>query len=205
MDYKELIATKIANSTQMEIDKIKSYIEIPPNKEMGDYSFPCFRLAKEMKKAPPIIAEELKKSISLDKFVERIEVIGGYVNFFMNKEEFIRETLQEIITKKNDYGKNQMGNGKTIVIDYSAPNIAKPFHIGHLRSTVIGGALYKIYHYLGYKVIGINHIGDWGMGVSKSIAGYEMWKEEYDFTDNAIGSLLKYMLGLIKRKKKILC
>jgi len=192
MEYKELIAEKIANANK-EISKneIKDYIEIPPNKELGDFAFPCFKLAKILKKSPQLIAEDLKSNISTDDTISKVEIVGGYLNFFINKSNFVEETLKKIINQGEDFGKSKIGEGKTIVIDYSAPNIAKPFHIGHLRTTVIGGALYRIYKFLGYKVVGINHLGDWGMGVSRIIAGYKLWKDEYDFSQNPINSLLK--------------
>lgn len=202
MDYKENLALKIASAVNLDATNIKEYIEIPPNSEMGDYAFPCFRLAKDLKKAPPVIANEIKEKIELDNFIEKVDVVGGYLNFFINKEELVKSTLADIIKSDLNYGKSSVGEGKTVVIDYSAPNIAKPFHIGHLRSTVIGGALYKIYKFLGYNVVGINHLGDWGMGVSKSIAGYEMWKDEYDFSENPINSISKIYARFNKEEKE---
>lgn len=202
MDYKENLALKIASAVNLDATNIKEYIEIPPNSEMGDYAFPCFRLAKELKKAPPMIANEIKENIELDSFIDKVDVVGGYLNFFINKEELVKSTLDSVIKSDEDYGKSSIGDGKTIVIDYSAPNIAKPFHIGHLRSTVIGGALYKIYKFLGYNVVGINHLGDWGMGVSKSIAGYEMWKDEYDFSENPINSISKIYARFNREEKE---
>lgn len=202
MDYKENLALKIASAVNLDAKNIKEYIEIPPNSEMGDYAFPCFRLAKDLKKAPLVIANEIKEKIELDNFIEKVDVVGGYLNFFINKEELVKSTLVDIIKSDLDYGKSNIGEGKTVVIDYSAPNIAKPFHIGHLRSTVIGGALYKIYKFLGYNVVGINHLGDWGMGVSKSIAGYEMWKDEYDFSENPINSISKIYARFNKEEKE---
>jgi len=202
MNDKQKFAEMIAKITQMDEKELVKYIEIPPNKDLGDYSFPCFRLAKVMKKSPQMIAEELKEKIPLDNTIDKIMPIGGYLNFFVNKEHFIANTLSEIASKAEEYGKSTIGNGKTIVIDYSSPNIAKPFHIGHLRSTVIGGALYKIYQFLGYRVVGINHLGDWGMGVCKTIAAYEMWKDEYDFSENAIHSILQLYVRFNQLEKE---
>lgn len=201
MDYKEILSQKIANASGVSQEDIKEFIEIPPNKEMGDYAFPCFKLAKELKKAPQIIANELKEKIDLDN-LDKVEVAGGYLNFYINKQSLVKDTLTNINSKGTNYGISDIGNGKTVVIDYSSPNIAKPFHIGHLRSTVIGGALYKIYKFLGYNVVGINHLGDWGMGVSKTIAGYEMWHDEYDFSENAIDSILKIYVRFNKLEKE---
>lgn len=202
MNYKEEIAKKINAVTNVAISELEEYIEIPPNPEMGDYAFPCFKLAKELRKAPPAIATELKENIVVDGVIEKIEVAGGYLNFFVNKSTLVVEVLKEVLAKGEDYGKSDIGNGKTIVIDYSSPNIAKPFHIGHLRTTVIGGALYKMYKFLGYHVVGINHLGDWGMGISKTIAGYEMWKEEYSFDENPIMSILAIYVRFNKLEKE---
>lgn len=202
MDYKVKLAEKIGNIVNIDANELKEYIEIPPNSELGDYAFPCFRLAKELKKAPPMIATEIKEKMELDDVIDRVDVVGGYLNFYINKTGLVKSTLEEINKKGEAYGSSEIGNGKTVVIDYSAPNIAKPFHIGHLRSTVIGGALYKIYKFLGYNVVGINHLGDWGMGVSKTIAGYEMWKDEYDFSESPINSILKIYVRFNKLEKE---
>ena len=202
MNYKEALAKKIADIVNLPASEIEEYIEIPPNSELGDYAFPCFRLAKELKKAPPIIASDIKEKMTLDDVVNKIDVVGGYLNFFVAKDGLVKSTLEEVLNKEDCFGNSDIGNGKTVVIDYSAPNIAKPFHIGHLRSTVIGGALYKIYKALGYKVIGINHLGDWGMGVCKTIAGYEMWKDEYDFSSNPINAISKIYARFNKEEKE---
>ena len=173
INFKEIIAKNIADAINLKEEEIESYIEIPKDSENGDYSFPCFRLAKELRKAPPMIANDIKEKIECDNSViTKIDVIGGYLNFYINKELIAKEVLKEIAQNER-YGSSQIGNGKNIVIDYSAPNIAKPFHIGHLRSTVIGGALYNIYKYLGYNTIGINHLGDYGTQFGKLIEGYK--------------------------------
>ncbi|MBQ9267596.1 MAG: arginine--tRNA ligase [Clostridia bacterium] len=202
LNYKQELAKKISEITNIDTSELISYIEIPPNPSLGDYSFPCFRLAKEMKKAPPVIANEIKEQMLDEDWIEKIDVVGGYLNIFTNKKILVENVLGEVISKQEDYGKSDVGNGKTVVIDYSAPNIAKPFHIGHLRSTVIGGALYKMYQFLGYKVIGINHLGDWGMGICRTMAGYRMWKDEYDFTENPINSVLAIYVRYNKIEKE---
>ncbi len=202
MNYKSLIAKKISILTNVSEKDLEGYIEVPPNPEMGDFAFPCFKLAKELKKAPPMIANELKDGLTTDEVVERIDVAGGYLNFFINKEGLVKNVLTSVIEKGDRYGSSDLGAGKNIVIDYSSPNIAKPFHIGHLRTTVIGGALYKMYKFLGYNVIGINHLGDWGMGVSKTIAGYEMWKDEYSFDKDPILSILAIYVRFNKLQKE---
>ena len=202
MNYKEALAKKIADIVNLSANEIEEYIEIPPNSELGDYAFPCFRLAKELKKAPPVIASEIKEKMVLDDVVNKIDVVGGYLNFFIAKDGLVKSTLEDVLNKEDSFGNSNIGKGKTVIIDYSAPNIAKPFHIGHLRSTVIGGALYKIYKALGYNVIGINHLGDWGMGVCKTIAGYEMWKDEYDFSSNPINAISKIYARFNKEEKE---
>ena len=202
MNYKEALAKKIADIVNLSANEIEEYIEIPPNSELGDYAFPCFRLAKELKKAPPVIASEIKEKMVLDDVVNKIDVVGGYLNFFIAKDGLVKSTLEDVLNKEDSFGNSNIGKGKTVIIDYSAPNIAKPFHIGHLRSTVIGGALYKIYKALGYNVIGINHLGDWGMGVCKTIAGYEMWKDEYDFSSNPINAISKTYARFNKEEKE---
>ena len=186
IDFKKIIGEKIAKATEMEISEITSYIEIPPNTEMGDYAFPCFKLAKALKKAPAMIANDIKEKIELDENIEKIEIAGGYLNFYINKVVLTKNVLEEINRAGENYGSNSTGNGKTILVEYSSPNIAKPFHIGHLRNTVIGAALYNIYKYLGYNTIGINHLGDYGTQFGKMIEGYKRWGSEYDLESNPI-------------------
>ena len=190
IDFKKEIADMISGCTEIDSEELKAYIEIPPDDNLGDYAFPCFKLAKALKKAPPMIASEIKGNIKIDdKIIDKMEIAGGYLNFYINKDTLIKNVLEEMESKNSEYGKSNMGAGKNIVIDYSAPNIAKPFHIGHLRSTVIGAALYKIYKYLGYNVTGINHLGDYGTQFGKMIEGYKLWGEEYDLNENPIEKL----------------
>ena len=201
-DFKEYISDKIKECTKLD-ENLKEYIEVPPNSEMGDYAFPCFRLAKELKKAPPMIANDIKENISVDEnVIKKIDIAGGYLNFYINKELLVKEVLQEVNEKKEKFGAKNIGQGKNVVIDYSSPNIAKPFHIGHLRSTVIGGALYKIYNFLGYNSVGINFLGDWGTQFGKVLAGYDMWKDEYDWSEREIDSILKIYVRFSKEEKE---
>lgn len=194
-NFKQEIAKQIAKATQLESNTLEGYIEIPKDNKNGDYAFPCFRLAKELKKAPQIIANEIKEKIEIEEPVEKIEIAGGYLNFYINKETITKQVLKQIEEQEN-YGKSTIGNGKNIVIDYSAPNIAKPFHIGHLRSTVIGAALYNIYKQLGYNTIGINHLGDYGTQFGKLIEGYKMWGKEYDIEKDPINELTKIYIRI---------
>ena len=177
IDFKNVIANAIAQVINVDQNEIKKSIEKPKGTENGDYAFPCFRLAKTLRKAPQAIAIEIKEKIKLNENeITKLEVVGGYLNFFVNKELLVKEVLQEM-SNDEEYCKSTIGNGKNIVIDYSAPNIAKPFHIGHLRSTVIGNSLYKTYKFLGYNCIGINHLGDYGTQFGKLIEGLDVAKK----------------------------
>ncbi len=199
INFKQIIAKQISKATEINEKELETYIETPKDTKNGDYSFPCFRLAKELKKAPPVIAneikEKLKQELKENNEIEKIEVVGGYLNFFVNRSILAQEVLEEV-SKSEEYGKTEMGKEKNIVIDYSAPNIAKPFHIGHLRSTVIGGALYNIYKYLGYNVTGVNHLGDYGTQFGKLIEGYKLWGEEYNIEEDPINELTKIYIRI---------
>ena len=203
IDFKENIAQKISEVTNIDKEELKTYIEIPPNSDLGDYAFPCFKLAKSLRKAPPVIASEIKEEIKLDDgSIEKIEIVGGYLNIYINKASLAETVLKEVAQKQEKYGSSNIGMGKNVVIDYSAPNIAKPFHIGHLRSTVIVGALYKIYNFLGYNSVGINYLGDWGLQFGKVMAGYDMWKDEYDFSQSEIQAILKIYVRFCQEEKE---
>lgn len=209
-DYKFEIADIIEKAilkqnNELKIENLKDFIETPPNSEMGDYAFPCFRLAKVLKKSPQMIATELKNVIEEDldnQVIEKIEIAGGYLNFYINKLDLIKEVLQTIEIEKEKYGSTNIGQGRNAVIEYSSPNIAKPFHIGHLRSTVIGGALYKLYNFVGYNSVGINYLGDWGLQFGKVMAGIKLWKDEYDFSsEDEISIILKIYVRFSKEEK----
>ena len=206
IDFKQIIADKIYEAikkeynenNEIDIDSIDAneiykFIEVPPNKEMGDYAFPCFKLAKLLRKAPPVIANEIKEKIEVnedDEFIEKCEIAGGYLNFYINKIKLTETVLKEISDKSENYGSSNIGKNKNIIVEYSSPNIAKPFHIGHLRNTVIGNALYKIYKYLGYNVTGINHLGDYGTQFGKMIEAYKRWGNEYNFEEKPIDKFM---------------
>ncbi len=184
------IAKLIAKEVDLTIEELESFIEIPKDSANGDYAFPCFRLAKQMHKAPQIIAAELKEKIKLDEIIEKVEVVGGYLNFFVNKLVIIKEVADEYNDKKDMFGSSDCGKGKNIVIDYSHPNIAKPFHIGHLRSTVIGQSLYNIHEFLGYNVKGLNYLGDYGTQFGKMIEAYKLWGNEYNIEKDPINQMM---------------
>ncbi|MFM1514215.1 arginine--tRNA ligase [Helcococcus ovis] len=191
MDYKKEIS-KILNSLELDIslDDIYLSIETPPNKEMGDFAFPCFRLAKTLRKAPAQISVELAEKISSELFSE-IRPVGPYINFFVNQTKFNETVLKEVFDKKEMYGSSNVGNGKNIVIDYSSTNIAKPFHIGHIRSTVIGDSIKRIYKFLGYHVDAINYLGDYGTQFGVLLSAYRKWGNKETINSNPISELLK--------------
>lgn len=199
LNFKSEIAKKIAQIVKIETSELETYIEIPKDSANGDFSFPCFRLAKELRKAPQVIASEIKEKLELEEsndIIEKIDVIGGYLNFYINKNILIKEVLSEINKEKENYGASDIGKGKNIIVEYSSPNIAKEFHIGHLRTTVIGAAFYNIYKYLGYNTIGINHLGDYGTQFGKMIEGYKRWGEEYNLEENPIEELTKMYIRI---------
>src|SRR3989344_9009912 len=173
MNFKEKLTKEISKSLNREVT-----LRDTPSIEFGDYSLPCFNSNPE----------EFKNKIK-SSLIEKIEIKGPYLNIFIKKSKFIEETLNEI---KRDYGNSNIGKNKTIVIDFSSPNIAKPFSVGHLRSTVIGNALYNLYSKIGYKVVGVNHIGDWGTQFGKLIVAYKKWGNEKELEKDPI----KYLLGL---------
>ena len=203
INFKKEIAKQISKVTKLNEEELENYLEIPPDTKMGDYAFPCFKLAKTLKKAPPIIATEIKENMKIENTViNNIEVVSGYLNIFVNKKTIIENVFKEIDERKERYGYSKIGEGKTVVIEYSSPNVAKPFHIGHLRTTVIGGALYKIYNSLGYNTVGINYLGDWGLQFGKVMAGLELWKDEYDLEKDSINSLLKIYVRFTEKEKQ---
>lgn len=192
IDFKQRIAEIISPGiTELNNEEIIDLIEIPPQEDMGDFALPCFKFAREFKKSPVVVAKEICKEISKDEYFSKFVNVGPYINFFINKELLARTVLEEIYTRKEKYGSADLGKGQNVVIDYSSPNIAKPFHVGHLRSTVIGNSLYKIYEFLGYNCIGINHLGDWGTQFGKLIAAYQKWGNDEEIKKQPIQTLLK--------------
>ena len=191
MDFKQQITEKLAQLTELEIDKINAAVEVPPNPEMGDLAFPCFPLAKVMRKAPPMIAAEIAEKFPKLDFVEKIEVAGGYLNFFFSRSAYANQQLAEVFQQGENYGKSNDGEGKTVLVEFSSPNIAKPFHIGHLFSTAVGNSLDKIYSFLGYNTVKINHLGDWGTQFGKLISAYKRWGNPEVIEKDPINELLK--------------
>ncbi len=198
MDSKLIIAQEIqAALPDMELEAIVNLLEVPKNSSMGDLAFPAFSLAKVLRKAPQAITSELVEKIQSDKF-EKVQAVGPYINFFLNKQEISQAVLAEVIAKDKDYGQQELGRGKNITIDMSSPNIAKPFSIGHLRSTVIGDSLAKIFEKIGYKSVKINHLGDWGKQFGMLIVAYKKWGDEGAVRANPINELLKLYVRINK-------
>lgn len=193
IDFKKEIAEIIAKNLEgLTEDEIKSMIEIPQDQSMGDYAFPCFRLAKTMRKAPNLIAAELAEKLQWQQLFSEISPVNAYVNMFVSREEMMKSTVSEVLEEKEHFGRSDIGGNKKVIVEFSSPNIAKPFHIGHIRSTVIGNSLSKIYDALGYDVFKINHLGDYGTQFGKMICAYRRWGNREDVINSPIKTLLGY-------------
>ena len=191
-DFKIAIANCLKEKIEdLTLEEIVALIEVPPNKEMGDFAFPCFKLAKVFRKAPNMIAADLAENIEANGAISKVMPLGGYVNFFVNKSQLAETVINDVLTKKEKYGHTDLGQDKAVVIDFSSPNIAKPFHIGHIRTTVIGNALYKIYDSQGYNVVRVNHLGDYGTQFGKLIVAFKLWGSKEAVEANPIPELLK--------------
>ena len=191
-DFKVAVATCLKEHIEeLTLEEITALIEVPPNKDMGDFASPCFKLAKVFRKAPNMIAAELSEKIEAKGVISNVTPLGGYINFFVNKSQLAETVIKDVLTKKEKYGHSDLGKDKTIVIDFSSPNIAKPFHIGHIRTTVIGNALYKIYDSQGYNTVRINHLGDYGTQFGKLIVAFKLWGNKEAVEANPIPELLK--------------
>lgn len=193
INLKEEIAKLISEQVaDLSYDEIKNMIETPQDSKMGDYAFPCFRLAKVLRKAPPLIAKGIAEAIAENDIFEKVEQVNAYVNMFISKEEFIEEVIEEVMDKGDEYGRSNVGEGKPVIVEFSSPNIAKPFHIGHIRSTVIGNSINLLWDAMGYKVTRINHLGDYGTQFGKMIVAYRHWGNEEDVRREPIKTLLHY-------------
>ena len=193
IDFKKEIAEIIAKNLEgLTEDEIKSMIEIPQDQSMGDYAFPCFRLAKTMRKAPNLIAAELAEKLQGEQLFSEVSPVNAYVNMFVSRAEMMKSTVSEVLEEKENFGRSDIGGNKKVIVEFSSPNIAKPFHIGHIRSTVIGNSLSKIYDALGYDVFKINHLGDYGTQFGKMICAYRRWGNREDVINSPIKTLLGY-------------
>ena len=188
MDYKKYISEKL-KIDGVSAEEIYDSLALPPTTEMGDYALPCFKFAKIFRKSPAAIAEELRANISPDEVISEISAVNGYLNFKIDKTQFAKEVLERIFKEKDKYGASDEGRDKTVCIDYSSINIAKPFHIGHLSTTVLGGALYRILNFLGYQAVGINHLGDYGTQFGKLISAYKRWGNKESVEKGGIRAL----------------
>ena len=193
VNFKEEIAKIISEHVEgLTLAEVENIVEVPQDTKMGDYAFPCFRLAKVLRKAPPMIAAEIAEKISGNPMFEKVEQVNAYVNMFISKKEFVKDVVDEVLAKGEEYGKTNVGGGKTVIVEFSSPNIAKPFHIGHIRSTVIGNSINKIYSAMGYNVVRINHLGDYGTQFGKMICAYRHWGNKEDVINEPIKTLLSY-------------
>ncbi len=191
MDIKQNIAKTIAANVGADAAELCEWLETPPNPDMGDVAFPCFKLAKTMRKAPNMIAASLAPALGEINGISRIEPMGGYINFFADKTSFARTTLERVLDESARYGGSDVGSGKTVCLDYSSINIAKPFHIGHLSTTAIGNALRRIYDHLGYKTVSINHLGDWGTQFGKMILAYKLWGDKETVEKGGVRAMMQ--------------
>ena len=202
IDFKELIANTIYDEALgLSVQDIRSMIEIPSDETKGDFAFPCFRLAKTLRKAPPLIAADVAARVRGSDAFAKVENVNAYVNFFIDRAYFARQVIDEVNKQGADYGRSDYGQHRTVIVEYSSPNIAKPFHIGHIRSTVIGNALYKLYDAVGFDVVRINHLGDYGTQFGKMIVAYRKWGSEEELAHDPIKTLLKYYTRFHKEAK----
>lgn len=193
VDFKKIIADEIYDEALgLSVEDIMALIEIPSDEKMGDYAFPCFRLAKALRKAPQMIAADIAGRIAGNEAFAKVENVNAYVNFFIDRAYFTGQVVEEVNKEGKMYGRSDEGAGRTVIVEYSSPNIAKPFHIGHIRSTVIGNAIYKLYDAVGFDVIRINHLGDYGTQFGKMIVAYRKWGSEDELAKDPIKTLLGY-------------
>lgn len=188
---------------EMSEEELMKTMEIPPEEKMGDLALPCFAMAKKMRKNPRLIAAELAEKLNEQKDelgIEKVESVGAYCNIHLKRDLFVEKCFESL--QKDKYGVSQIGAGKTVCMDYSSPNIAKNFHVGHLRTTVIGNSLYKIYQKLGYDVVRINHLGDWGTQFGKLIVAYKLWSSEELVKEKGIEELLRIYVKFENESKK---
>lgn len=202
MDFKSEISKILKNEIDsLTIEEIFDMIEIPPNSAMGDFAFPCFKLSKTMRKAPQMIADEISKKIQKPEFIEEIKVLSGYINFYLDSYTITKQVLDKVLEEKSNYCKKSPKD-ETVIVEYSSPNIAKPFHIGHIRTTVIGHALYNLYKYMGYNTVGINHLGDYGTQFGKLIVAYKKWGNPEELKEEPIKTLLKLYIKFHDEEEK---
>ncbi len=203
IDFKNEVAELLAGVIDdLSSEELYEMIEYPKYSNMGDFAFPCFRLAKVFRKAPNMIAEDLVSKIDKGEYFEKIEAVSGYVNFTVDKAVFSQSVIEEILDKKDMYGSSTIGNGQNIVVEYSSTNIAKPFHMGHIRSTMIGESLNRIYKFLGYNSTSVNHLGDYGTQFGKMIVAYLKWGDRELIEKDPVIELVKLYVKFHDEAKK---
>ena len=205
LDCKEIIATLFVTEVKMvglDQDEIYALLEYPPDEKLGDLALPCFKFSKIFKKPPHVIAEEFQAKIASSPYIQEAIAIGPYLNFRFAPNKLAETVLKKILTTRERYGAQNIGDGRNIVIDYSAPNIAKPFHVGHLSSTVIGNSLYKLFTFLGYNCVGVNHLGDWGTQFGKLITAYNKWGSKLAVEEGLIQELMRLYVKFHEEAEK---
>ncbi|MSS69872.1 MAG: arginine--tRNA ligase [Candidatus Latescibacteria bacterium] len=196
------ISEQISAASGLPAGEIAEKIEVPPDPNLGDYAFPCFSLAKRLKKAPPLIAKELAEKVQPGDLFAEIRPVGPYLNFFADRRALVRHILGGVLAQGASYGEGDEGTGKTVVIDYSSPNIAKEFHVGHLITTVMGNALLRLHEARGYRVVGINHLGDWGTPIGMVIVAFKRWGDRLKVETSPIDELLKLYIRFREEEEK---
>ncbi len=199
--FKEQIAQTLAPLIDWEPERVAAALELPPNPELGDLAFPCFQLAPQLRKAPPAIAADLAERYQLPAAVAKVQVVGSYLNFFLHPQVIAKQVLEAILAAGNTYGNSQQGAGKTIVVDFSSPNIAKPFGVGHMPTTVLGNSISKLYQALGYNVVRVNHLGDWGTQFGAMMVAYLKWGDNDPLTEDPIGKLYRLYVKFHKEEE----
>lgn len=200
--FKEQIAAKLAPLIEWQTQRVVAALELPPDPKLGDLAFPCFQLAPELRKAPPKIAAELAERLELPAAVASVQVVGGYLNFFLSQHALAEQILDAVLSAGDAFGNSQKGAERTIVIDFSSPNIAKPFGVGHMPTTVLGNSISRLYRALGYNVVRINHLGDWGTQFGAMIVAYLKWGESDPLTEDAIGKLYRLYVKFHQEEEK---
>jgi arginyl-tRNA synthetase len=203
IDYKLKVAELFCDLVDdVTMEDIYGMVEIPPNSQMGDFAVPCFRFAKALRKSPNMISEAIASQIPVDDSFDKVTNEGPYVNFFVSKSNFAKDILTEIDNKKEKYGSKDIGQGRSVIVEFSSPNIAKPFHIGHIRTTIIGNVLYNIYKFMGFNAIAINHLGDYGTQFGMLISAYKKWGVKEEIERNPIPELLKLYIRFNEETEK---
>lgn len=192
LDYRQALADLLATALDTEAAELYPLLEIPPQSDLGDYAFPCFKLAKKLRKAPAQIALDLAERLKdRPEYLARVEVAGPYLNFFLDPRVFTADVLRSVLDSEQAFSASRLGQEDTVIVEYSSPNIAKPFHVGHAFTTILGESLKRIYHHLGYKSLGFNHLGDYGTQFGKLIVAFDLWGDAEAVRQNAIQELTR--------------